>query len=185
MNENVGWAIAGAGATVVGGAIGAHRGQRAQRWFDEAIEADMNHLYWNGHLPPMPMPPAPNSRRLKHLGLLWVGGIALGGFLGWLTAALIVYALSAAADNSVQRGFAALAVGAFFGLLGFVVPGIPLALTFQLLEQRARLRLFEATVSRNYWERREALRRDLDAGRVTLDRAKEIVRIKYQTIDTY
>lgn len=185
MNENVGWAIAGIGAAAVGGAVGAHRGRRAQRWFDEAIDADIHHLYMNQQLPPIPMPPAPAPRRLNHLALLWLAGIALGGFLGWLPAALIVYALSAEADNVVQRLFAALAVAAFFGLLGFVILGLPLALTFQLLEQRSRLRHYEATVSRNYWERREALRIDLNSGRVSLDRAKEIVGIRYQTIDTY
>lgn len=172
-------AIGSAAATVASGAIGFRKGRSAADkildWANTVRAEDTRRLLNGELIPPLAMLPEPRPRKLKSIWLCYLGGIALGGFIGWLLTFVVcqfVIALTGQEVGLAERLISSLIIAAGGGLVG-LVPGTILGSAFWLLEVRNRFRQFDAETRHALGVERENLRQGLQAGTLTVPAALE------------
>lgn len=152
----VGWAAAG------GAALGAAAGARAQaetkRWKQNVCAADLNQLRAGLPLPPIPPPPPVGLRTERSMARCFVLGILGTGFAFWLAAEVILTAVALGAGAGVFEAVVSAGLFAFWAGVVGLIAGAFVGSALWLAEARARVRHFQASQRRVFWESREVLR---------------------------
>lgn len=177
---NFGYVLLGSAAAGAIGGLDAAAGVHGRIWNLRLNDAGL--LEHGQPLPVMPEPPA-KPRKQRSIVLNYALSILGSGFIVWLIAFILLLILAevgaSATGQSVtvlERVIPSLIFAAFFGGIGFLIPGTLIAVILHFVENRARLNAAEAQLTRQYWEEREQLRVGLESGQICLPDAIDLLR---------